>query len=82
MDKIKEIVDLVSGYIESGVNFILNLLSGDMYILYGAIGIILAIVIIAGLIACLKKIPKLFIALILLLGIIVVVWYFVIYKTA
>jgi len=82
MDKIKEIVQIVSDFIEKIMNHLLNYLSGDMYILYGAIGIILAIIIIAGLIACLKKIPRLFITLIFLLGIVVVVWYFVIYKKA
>lgn len=82
MDKVKEIISLISGYIEQGVNFVLNLLSGDMYILYGAIGLILAIIIISGLIACLKKIPRLFITLIILLGIIVALWFFLIYKKA
>ena len=82
MDKVKEIFEMISAYIERGVNFLLNLLSSDMYILYGAIGIILAIVLIAGIISCFKKIPRIFITLIFLLGIVVVVWYFLIYKKA
>ena len=82
MEKIKEIFALISSYIEMGLNHVLDFLSKDLYILYGAIAIVLVIVVIAGLIACFKKIPRLFIIIVILLAIIVVAWYFLIYRTA
>ena len=82
MEKVKEIFNLIGGYIEMGLNHILDFLSKDLYILYGAIGVLLVIIVIAGLIACFKKIPKLFIIIVILLAIIVVAWYFLIYRTA
>lgn len=82
MEKIKEIFALISSYIEMGLNHVLDFLSKDLYILYGAIAVVLVIVVIAGLIACFKKIPKLFIIIVILLAIIVVAWYFLIYRTA
>ena len=82
MEKIKEIFALISSYIEMGLNHVLDFLSKDLYILYGAIAVVLLIVVIAGLIACFKKIPKLFIIIVILLAIIVVAWYFLIYRTA
>ena len=82
MEKIKEIFVLISSYIEMGLNHVLDFLSKDLYILYGAIAVVLVIVVIAGLIACFKKIPKLFIIIVILLAIIVVAWYFLIYRTA
>lgn len=82
MEKVKEIFNLIGGYIEMGLNHVLDFLSKDLYILYGAIGVLLVIIVIAGLIACFKKIPRLFIGLIVLLAIIVVAWYFLVYKTA
>ncbi|MCR5422968.1 MAG: hypothetical protein K6E74_04950 [Bacilli bacterium] len=82
MEKIKEIFALISSYIEMGLNHVLDFLSKDLYILYGAIAVVLLIVVVAGLIACFKKIPRLFIIIVILLAIIVVAWYFLIYKTA
>lgn len=82
MEKIKEIFALISSYIEMGLNHVLDFLSKDLYILYGAIAVVLLIVVIAGLIACFKKIPRLFIIIVILLAIIVVAWYFLIYRTA
>ena len=82
MEKIKEIFALISSYIEMELNHVLDFLSKDLYILYGAIAIVLLIVVIAGLIACFKKIPRLFIIIVILLAIIVVAWYFLIYRTA
>ena len=41
MEKIKEIFALISSYIEMGLNHVLDFLSKDLYILYGAIAVVL-----------------------------------------
>lgn len=84
MDAIKEfiqnITEKANGFIQPVWDKIMGFLNSDMYVLYGAIAIVLAIIVLAGLIACFRKIPKLFITIIILLGIVVVIWYFFAYK--
>lgn len=72
--KLIGIFSLLEGYISKGVDFVRNLLSyGETkhYIIYGCVGILLFVLLFAGLIAVFKKIPKLFIAIVFLLGIVV-----------
>ena len=84
LDKIKEFLnpysDMISEIIEPGISWVMDFLQKDLSIIYAAIAIVLAIIIIAGLIACFRKIPKLFITILIILSIICLVWYFVVYK--
>lgn len=73
-EKLMNIFGLVEGYISQIVEIVRNLLShGETkdYIIYGCVGILLVILLIAGLIAVLKKIPKLFIFIVFILAAIV-----------
>ena len=84
MEKITEILtnltEKINGFIKPLWDKLLELLSKEMYILYGACAILLAVIVLAGIIACFRKIPKFFIFLIILLGIIVAIWFFLVYK--
>ena len=82
MEKIKDFFETLSMLIEDALSYILSFLNGDMYILYGAIGIILAITCVVGLLTCFKKMPKIFTILIAILAILVAFWYFGIYSGA
>ncbi|MBO4623455.1 MAG: hypothetical protein J5691_06230 [Bacilli bacterium] len=75
MDGIKEklmsFFSLLEGFIAKGVDFIRQLLShGETkhYIIYGCVGVLLFILIFAGLIAVFKKIPKLFVFIVFILA--------------
>lgn len=52
----------------------------DYYLLYGVIVVLLILLILPGLFAHLKKAPKFFVFLIILLGAVVAIWYFLILK--
>lgn len=84
LEKVKEFLnpysDKVSEFIEPGVSWFKDFLQKDLSIIYAAIAIVLVIVIIAGLITCFRKMPKLFITILIILSIICLVWYFVVYK--
>ena len=72
--KLMQIFSLLEGYISKGVDFVRNLLShGETkhYIIYGCVGILLFILVFAGLIAVFKKIPKLFIFILFILAAVV-----------
>jgi len=75
------ITDQINAVIQPLWDQLLSFLGQGMYVLYGAIAIVLAILILAGLIACFKKIPKFFFTIVVLLAIVVAVWYFLVYKT-
>ena len=75
MDGIKEkllnFFSILEGFIAKGVDVVRNLLSHggtQHYILYGCIGVLLFILLFAGLIAVFKKIPKLFVFIVFLLA--------------
>lgn len=84
LDKVKEFLnpysDAVREFIQPGISWLMDFLEKDLSVIYASIAIVLLIVLIAGLIACFKKMPKFFITIILILAIISTVWYFVIYK--
>lgn len=73
--KLMQIFSVVEGYISKGIEFLRNFIDthGETqhYILYGCIGILLVILLLAGLIAVFKKIPKLFVFIVFLLAAIV-----------
>jgi len=52
----------------------------DYYLLYGVIALLIVIIILPGLLWYLKKHPKFFAFIIFLLGIVVAIWYFLIFK--
>ena len=75
MDGIKETLmkffDLLAGFISKGVDVVRTLLAhGDTkhYIIYGCVGVLLFILVFAGLIAVFKKIPKFFIFIVFVLA--------------
>ena len=75
MDGIKEklmnFFSLLEGFISKGVDFIRHLLSfGETkhYIIYGCVGVLLFILLFAGLIAVFKKIPKFFVFIVFVLA--------------
>lgn len=84
LEKVKEFLnpysDKVSEFVEPGVSWLKDFLQKDLSVIYAAIAIVLAIVIIAGLITCFRKMPKLFTTILIILSIICLVWYFVVYK--
>ena len=84
MEKITEILtnltDKINGFIKPLWDKVLDLLNKEMYILYAAVAILLVVIVLAGIIACFRKIPKFFIFLIIILGIVVAVWFFLVYK--
>ncbi len=68
--------DKVSSFIEPLWNKVVSFVSKDYYVVYAAISILLAILVIAGLFAVLRKAPKFFFLVLILLGIVVALWYF------
>lgn len=70
-EKLMQFFGFVEGYIARGVDFVRQLLShGETkhYIIYGCVAILLFILLLAGLIAVFKKIPKLFIFIVFILA--------------
>lgn len=69
--KLLDFFRLLEGFISKGVDFIRHLLSyGETkhYIIYGCVGVLLFILLLAGLIGVFKKIPKLFVFIVFLLA--------------
>lgn len=69
--KLMQFFGLLEGFISRGVDFIKQLLSyGETkhYVIYGCVGVVLFILLLAGLIAVFKKIPKLFIFIVFVLA--------------
>lgn len=82
MEAIKDIIVKANGFLEPYVAKIIDFLSKGYTLVYGVIVLFLAILVLAGLIAMLKKTPKLFAFIIILLGIVVAIWYFLYFKAA
>lgn len=78
IDKIKEIGNQINGIIEPLFNQVLAFLEKEYFIIYGILFLFVGILTIIGLFAFLKKAPKLFIFLVVLLGIIVALDQFII----
>lgn len=80
MDKIKETISnlntVVGSYIKDVIDKIASFFTAGYYLLYAVIGILLIILILAGLIGCFKKIPKLFIFLLIVLGAVGAIYWF------
>ena len=69
--KLMQFFGLLEGFISRGVDFIKQLLSyGETkhYVIYGCVGVVLFILLLDGLIAVFKKIPKLFIFIVFVLA--------------
>ena len=70
-EKLLQFFSLLEGFIAKGVDFVRHLLSfGETkhYIIYGCVGILLFILILAGLIAVFKKMPKFFVFIVFILA--------------
>ncbi len=70
----------VDEFVEPAITWLIEFFSKGYNVLYLAIAIILALVMISGLITCLRKFPKFFFILLIVLSIISTLWYFLIYK--
>ncbi len=81
MEVIKNFLGSIENMIKPLWGFIDNFLQKELYIIYACISIIVIILLIAGFIAMLKKMPKFFIFLVVLLTIIAVCVWFLYYKS-
>lgn len=63
-EKLMQFFSILEGFIAKGVDYVRHLLSfGETkhYIIYGCVGVLLVILLIAGLIGVFKKMPKFFV---------------------
>lgn len=72
--------DKVSQIIKPFWDKILAFLSKEYYVLYAAISLVLIILIIPGLFTVLKRAPKFFFFVLVLLGVVIALWYFFVLK--
>lgn len=79
MQVIIDFFDKIDNFLEDIFTKILGSMEGGLYIIYTGIAVIAALLIIVGLIAALKKIPRLFILIVLLVGIFCAAAYFIYY---
>lgn len=70
----------IDEFVEPAITWLIEFFSKGYNVIYLAIAVILALVIISGLITCLRKFPKFFFILLIILSIISALWYFLVYK--
>lgn len=80
MEVIKSFLSTIENFIIPIWGYIDGFLQKGWYIVYACIGIIVVILLIAGLISMLKKMPKFFIFLVVLIAIIATASWFILYK--
>lgn len=78
MDLSGKVANLIGPYFEDFFVFIAKLFLNNQYIAVAAGVVLLAFLVIVGLIASLKRIPKLFLLLVVLLGLVAAASYFII----
>lgn len=81
MEKVKGLISQMDAFIKPYIEKIISFLSKEYYVIYAAIVVLLLFLIIPGVFTFIKKAPKLFLLLLIILGIAVLVAYFVTYKT-
>lgn len=79
MQAIIDFFGKIDSFLEDIFTKIIGSLDGGLYIIYTGVAVIAALLIIVGLIAALKKIPRLFILIVLLVGIFCAAAYFIYY---
>jgi tetrahydromethanopterin S-methyltransferase subunit G len=82
MEKIKQIIAQVDSFLAPYVEKIEYFLGKDYYIIYAAIGALIIFLIIPGLFTFIKRAPKLFLLIIIVLAAASLIAYFLVYKTA
>jgi len=84
MDKIRELVkpffDMINGFLEPIMTKVTEFLLLDMRVLYAVIFVFVGLLALIGLIAFIKKAPKLFFVLLIILAIFLAAWFFLYYK--
>lgn len=80
MDKIRFYVEKIDEFIAPYINKIIDFLGKGYYVIYAAIAVVIIILVIIGLFSFMKKAPKTFLFLIILLAAVGAVAFFISYK--
>lgn len=80
MKTIQNFIDNIGEYIQKVIDPIRTFLSHDWYIIYASILFLLVILLVAGLIIVIRKIPKLFFTLTFILALLCIICYFIAYQ--
>lgn len=78
MDILIEISNTISAIIEPFFNQFLGFIDDGYYILYAVVALFLVILILVGLFTFLKRAPKFFLFIVVLLGAVGALWYFLV----
>jgi len=80
MEKVKQIIEQIDAFLKPYIDKLIGFLSREQYIIYGAIGVLLVFLVLFGLFTFLKKFPKTFLFLVIILSAAALIAYFLSYK--
>jgi uncharacterized membrane protein len=80
MEKIKQIIEQIDTFLKPYIDKLIAFLSREQYVIYGAIGVLLVLLVLFGLFTFLKKFPKTFLFLVIILSAAALIAYFLTYK--